>query len=193
MTRSLKISLIVSILFVGLIRLQPIWERNPGGFWNVLFLLGIAILFIWLIVKIIIEIIRLIKQRKNWTLKLFIPFLIMTVFLLDGIFNPLKINLDKIYGQVVFRACYEGTQNQSTFKLRENGKFDIHWTGAFLFDDFYTGNYTKSGDTLLLDFDTEIPHSLNDTLIINGEYIYRLKADSLIPTRFYLGYCKGLN
>lgn len=193
MTRNLKTSLIISILFVGLIRFRPIWERNPGGFWNVLFFMTIAALFVWLIVKIIIEITRLIRQRKNLTSKLFIPILIMTVLLLDGMFNPLKFNLDKIYGQVIFRACYEGTQNQATFKLRENGKFDIHWTGVFFSDNFYTGEYIKKGDTILLDFNTEIPRNLSDTLVIDGDYIYRLKADTLISTHFYLGYCKGLN
>lgn len=193
LTRNLKISLIISILFVGLIRLRPFWERNPGGFWNILFFLGIAVLFFWLIVKIIVEIARLIKQRKSLMLKLFMPILIMTIFLLDGMFNPFKINLDKLHGQVVFRACYEGTQNQATFKLRKSGKFDIHWTGVFFYDEFFNGEYLKQGDTLLLDFETRIPRDLNDTLIIQGEYIYRLKVDSLISTHFYLGYCKGLN
>jgi len=193
MTRNLKISLIISILFVGLIRFRPIWERNPGGFWNMLFFLGIAVLFFWLIVKIIIEITRLIKQRKGLTFKTFIPISIMIILLLDGMFNPLKINLDKIYGQVDFRACYEGTQNQATFKLRESGKFDIHWTGAFFYDEFFTGEYIKNGDTILLDFKTEIPRNLSDTLVIDGDYIYRLKLNTLISTHFYLGYCKGLN
>lgn len=158
-----------------------------------LFFLGIAVLFFWLIVKIIIEITRLIKQRKNLTFKLFIPIIIMTVLLLDGMVNPLKFNLDKIYGHVVFRACYEGTQNQATFKLRESGKFDIHWTKVFFSDNFYTGEYIKKGDTILLDFKTEIPRNLSDTLLIDGDYIYRLKSDTLISTHFYLGYCKGLN
>lgn len=193
MTRNLKISLIISILFVGSIRLRPIWERNPGGFWNMLFFLGIAVLFFWLIVKIIIEITRLIKQRKSLTFKLFVPILIMTVFLLDGMVNPMKINLDKIYGQVDFQACYEGTQNQATFKLRESGKFDIHWTGVFFYDEFFTGEYIKNRDTILLDFKTERPRNISDTLVIDGDYIYSLKADTLISTRFYLGYCKGLN
>jgi len=193
MKRSSIISLIISVLFVGLIRLKPIWERSPGGFWNIFFFLTIAVLFFWLIAKIIIEISRLIKQRKNLKLKHFVPILIMTVLLLDGLFNPLNINTEKLYGLVEFRACYEGTQNQATLKLRESGTFDIHWTGVFFSNNFYTGDYMKSGDTILLNFNTEIPSNLNDTLIIKGEYLYRLKADSLISTHFYLGNCKGLN
>ena len=65
MTKTLKISIIISVLFIGLIRLSPIWERNPGGFWNVLFYLGIAVLFFWILTKIAIEIIRIIKIRKE--------------------------------------------------------------------------------------------------------------------------------
>ena len=168
MTKNLKTSFIISILFVELIRFRPIWERNPVGFWNMLFYLGIIVLFFWLIVKIIIEISRLIKQRKNLTFKLIVPILLMTVLILDGIFNPFKIELDKIYGYVNFRACYEGTQNQVTFKLRENAKFDIHWTGVFFYDEFFTGEYIKKGDTIFLDFTTEIPRNLSDTLVIKG-------------------------
>ncbi len=193
MTRHLKISLIISFLFVGLIRFRPIWERNPGGFWNVLFFLGIAVLFFWLIVKIVIEITRLIKKRKSLTFRLFIPILIMSVLLLDGMLNPLNINLDKIYGQVVFRACYEGTQNQATFKLRDTGKFDIHWTGVFFADNYYTGKYSMSGDTIYMDYHTKMPRLLDDTLIIKNDYLCKLQSDTIVSTFFYLGYCKGLN
>jgi len=98
-----------------------------------------------------------------------------------------------VYGQEIFRACYEGTLNQATFRLRDSGKFDIHWTGVFFSDDLYTGDYIQTGDTILLGFDTEIPRNLDDTLVVKGEYIYRLQADSLVLTNFYLGYCKGLN
>ncbi len=117
----------------------------------------------------------------------------MTVLLLDGIFNPLQIDLDKIYGYVNFRACYEGTKSQATFKLRENAKFDIHWTRVFFYDEYFNGEYIKKGDTIFLDFKSEIPRNLSDTLVIKGDYIYRLKADTLVSTHFYLGHCKGLN
>jgi hypothetical protein len=198
MTRNLKISLIISILFVGLIRLKPIWERNPGGFWNLLFYLVIAILFFWLIVKIIIEIIRLIKQRKNLTLRLIIPILIMSLLLLDGIFNPLKIDLNSIYGNVIFRACFEGTQNQATFKLLDNNKFEIHWTGVFFYDEYFVGTYEKHGDTLYLDYRWKKPIRFGERILMNNEkeilQTIRSENDSLrnvVP--FYYGYCKGLN
>ena len=192
MTRSLKTSLIISILFVAILRFRPIWERYPGGLWNVLFFLGTVVLFFWLVIKIIIELVRLIKRRKGLKIKLFVPILIMTVFLLDGMYNPFKIDLDKVYGPVVFRACYEGTQNQATFKLRDSGKFDIHWTSIFS-STFFTGQYVLKGDTIFMDFDTRVPRMLDDTLIIKDEYLYRSNVDTLTSTFFYLGDCKGLN
>ena len=192
MTRSLKTSLIISILFVALNRLQPFWERYPGGLWNNLLFLAITVLFFWLITKIIIEMVRLIKQRRVLTIKLFVPILIMTVFLLDGMYNPFKIDFDKVYGPVVFRACYEGTQNQATFKLRDNGKFDIHWT-SIISSTFFTGQYAMKGDTIFMNFDTRVPRMLGDTLIIKDEYLYRSHKDTLTSTYFYLGDCKGLN
>lgn len=198
MTRNLKISLIISILFVGLIRFIPIWERNPGGFWNLLFYLAIVVLFFWLIVKIIKEIVRLIKQRKNLTFRLFIPILIMTLMLLDGMFNPLKIDLNRIYGNVVFRACFEGTQNQATFKLLENNKFEIHWTGVFFYDEYFVGTYEKRGDTLYLDYRGKKPVRFGERILMNNEkeILETLRNDddslrNVVP--FYYGFCKGLN
>jgi hypothetical protein len=141
----------------------------------------------------VIEILRLIRNRKDFMAKSLIPIAIMTLVILDGFYNPLKIDLDRIYGKVVFRACYEGTQNQATFKLRDSGKFDIHWTGVFFADNFYTGNYRQSRDTIFMNFNTEIPRLLDDTLITKNGYLWRLQSDTLVSTFFYLGNCKGLN
>jgi hypothetical protein len=198
MTRNLKISLIISILFDGLIRFLPIWERNPGGFWNLLFYLAIVVLFFWLIVKIIKEIVRLIKQRKNLTFRLFIPNLIMIPILLDGMFNPLKIDLNKIYGNVVFRACYEGTQNQATFKLLENNKFEIHWTGVFFYDEYFVGTYEKRGDTLYLDYRGKKPVRFGERILMHNdkEILETLRSDDdslRNVVLLYYGFCKGLN
>jgi ABC-type multidrug transport system permease subunit len=193
MSKNLKISVVLSILFITTIRSNPIWERYPGGFWNLLFYLIIAGLFFWLIIRIIKDATRIIKHREILNFSNFIPIMVMILSLLDGIFNPFQIDLDSIYGQVHFRACYEGTQNQATFKFRENGKFDIHWTGFFFMDGFFTGEYKRTGGNIFLSFDAVTPGLLGDTLVIRDEYLYKVEQDTIIPTYFYLGYCKGLN
>jgi len=193
MTKRLKVTILISILFLALIRLYPIWERYPGGLWNVLFYLIIATLFVFLIVKIVIEIVRIIRDRNNLNLKLFIPILIMIVSLTDGLFNPLKINLNSIYGQEVFRACYEGTQNQATLILRDDDKFDLHWTGVFFYDEFFVGKYSMNGDTIILEYKKNKPDRLYGKLIVIDENLFKIENDTLIDTHFYTGYCKGLN
>jgi len=117
---------------------------------------------------------------------------------LDGIYNPLKVDLNKIYGEVIFRACFEGTQNQATFKLLENNKFELHWTGVFFYDQFFTGSFQIEGDTLFLKYNNAKPIRFGDKILMNNEegllVPIRSENDSLknvVP--FYYGYCKGLN
>lgn len=198
LNKHLKISIILSTAFVGLIRLNPIWERSPGGFWIVLFYLIIAILFFWITIKILIEIVRIIKNRNTLKLISFITIGILIIGLLDGIYNPLRINLENFYGDVTFRACFEGTQNQATFKLREPDKFEIHWTGVFFYDEFFYGKYSKIGDTLFLEYSRKKPKRFGDKIFIDSKneslQTIRTESDSLkyvVP--FYYGYCKGLN
>lgn len=198
MTKSLKISIILSIALVGLIRLRPIWERNPGGLWNVLFFLSIAIILLWILIKILIEIVRIIKQQNTLKLNSFLSIGILLIGLLDGIYNPFRINLESIYGDVIFRACYEGTQNQATFKLREENAFEIHWTGIFFYDEFFTGTYNQIGDTLFLDYNGKKPSRFGDKVLMDNENeklrTIRSDIDSLQNVAiFYYGYCKGLN
>jgi len=92
MTRTFKISNVISTLFLGLIRLCPIWERKQGDLFNVMYLLVVVTLFLWQTIKKMIEPIWLIRQRHNLTLKHFIPYALMTVSFFIGIFNPIKID-----------------------------------------------------------------------------------------------------
>ncbi|MEZ5056308.1 MAG: hypothetical protein R2879_04650 [Saprospiraceae bacterium] len=198
MTKSLKTSIILSIAFIGLLRLRPIWERNPGGLWNLIFYLSIASLFIWISIKILIEIYKIHKNRSNLKWTTFLPIVILLIGLLDGLYNPLKLNLENIYGEVTFRACYEGTQNQATFKLRKPDRFEIHWTGVFFYDEFFVGTYSKSGDTLLLNYKGKKPGRIGDKILMDdkNEILQTIRTDDdnlEYVDPFYYGYCKGLN
>lgn len=128
----------------------------------------------------------------------FIPIGVLLIGLLDGMYNPFGINLENVYGDVTFRACFEGTQNQATFKLREPDEFEIHWTGVFFYDEFFVGTYSKNGDTLLLDYDGKRPSRFGDKILMDNKneslQTIRTKNDSLENVvSFYYGYCKGLN
>jgi len=194
MDKNIRKTIILSDLFVFLILFYPLWERFPGGLWNLLFYLVIGALFIWMIIKIISEVVRIIKKRRSLSLDIFLPIIILIVSLLIVNFDPLESTDNKLFfGKVLIRACYEGTQNQAVLKLRENGRFDLHQTGVFFYDQYYTGNYKKKSDTLFMDFENGKSRLLSDTMVIKKESIYKIKNDSIDTEVFYLGYCKGLN
>ena len=192
MTKAIKISLLLSLVYIGLIRFKPFWERMPEDFWVIVFNISIGILFLWICFKLIIEINNFVDRGKSLTFHTFIPVVILGVALADGIYNPFNVNLDNINGEVVFRACREGTVNTTILKLRNNGNFDVYASGFYSFE-LFIGTYERRADTIFLKFENRKPKVLDDTLIINNKYLYSIENNKLMPTYFYLGYCKGLN
>ena len=127
------------------------------------------------------------------------PTILIILILLFIFFNTFSFDVEnRIYGKVIFRACYEGTQNQSTFKLRENNRFEIHSTGVFFFDEYVMGQYSKQGDTLVLAYDDEKnKYDWNKVFMDNKDSILVPIEHQPDTTRrqvsYYYGYCKGLN
>jgi len=122
-----------------------------------------------------------------------------TIIALTAIFFPWSFDSENWEGKVAMRACYEGTQNQSTIKFKVDSSFEVHSTGIFFASFWYKGRWRKSGDTIFMKFKGEKPRLLSDTIIIREEYLYPTAEmkyyDSLKNYRrhYYLGYCKGEN
>jgi len=198
-TKKLVVIGLVSVTLLTLIYSDPIWTRYPGGLWTPLIFLIIVGGLLWLLIKLIKEIIGLIKNRKTFKANHLMPTILILTILCFTFFNTLSFDIEEsIYGKVVFRACYEGTQNQATFKLREGNRFEIHWTGVFFYDEYFTGTYKQVGDTLILDYHSDKPMRFGDRIFMDNQSelltTIRTEGDSLenvVP--FYYGYCKGLN
>lgn len=194
--KNLKFAVSLILLLFILSFFYPVWERTPGGFWLILFNLGILITFIWILVRIVKELILFVRLKKYNSINSYLPLLVL--ILGSGLLIAVPFDIEKkLYGDVVFRACYEGTQNQATFKLRENNRFEIHYTGVFFYDSFVTGNYQLINDTLYLDYDKETGTRFGDKVYMDStsEYLIPIRKDTLSISRsnFYFGYCKGLN
>ena len=136
--RNSKTVTVVSILFILIIRSYPFWYRIEGGSYTLVYYLLVFVLFMTLVIQFFHQFVRLIKGWQKSLKSSLLSILIISVALFDGIFNPLNVDLEFLYGDIVFRACREGTQNQATMRLRENGHFDIHWTGVFFADSYYS-------------------------------------------------------
>ena len=172
-------------------------DKYTGGVIFLILTLLVPIIFITMIVYCVKGIFGVFQNRKNLTIRILIPFIICTVTLIYTLFSPYRLNSEKLESKVTLRACYEGTQNQSTLKFRENHTFELHATGVFFYSEWFYGTYTQKADTLFLNYSTEKPYRVGDTLMIENDLLITInqhKVDSsqyFIP--FYLGYCKGLD
>ncbi len=177
---------------------HPIWARiSPVGV-NALIQIGGLLLGLALLIYGIIGIFKLFFNKNYNKGYSYLPILLVPLIFAETIYNPLKINTDRLYGEVVYEACYEGTQNQAKLKLRKNGIFDIHWTGAFFYDEYFVGEFEERNDTLYLNFKRDnTPRNFGNMGIkINGRGIsFFDKENKLLRPNpyFYEGKCKGLN
>lgn len=139
--------------------------------------------------------VQIIIHRHSLSLMLCLPPIITFII----IFFPWSFDSESFEEKVEMRACYEGTQNQSTIKFRVDSSFEIHSTGIFFTSTWEEGRWQKSGDTIFMVFNGGKSRLLGDTMIIRGEYLYPVADlkyyDSLKNYRrhYYLGYCRGEN
>ena len=187
----------LAFLYILIFKSRPIWERYPGGVYNVFFFILLAILFIWVIIKILQQLNYLFLYNFKLSPIKYLPILILIFSLVECRYNFIAVDFDKIYGKVNFQACYEGTQNQAIIKLRANNQFDIHWTAAFFYDEFFTGTYTNLNDTILLKYRGSKPERLSEKYIKDDKKqlleCIENKNNELNNIDFYYGNCKGYN
>ncbi len=169
-------------------------DKHLTGAIFIILTLLVPITFITIIVFAIKGLIKIFRKR-NLTL----PTIISIATLSFIFFSPWQFSSESLESNVEIRACYEGTQNQSYIKFREDKSFEIHSTGAFFGNSWYTGQWAKSRDTIYLKFDNGNPGFLTDTLIVHNGYLIPSNKIELVDSTkdyrrfFYLGYCKGLN
>jgi hypothetical protein len=173
-------------------------DKHLTGIGFIILTLLIPTTFIAMLVYLIKGLIGIIRNRNNLILLFCMPTII-TVITFLFISSPWYFDSEDLESKIEFRACYEGTQNQSYIKFREDKSFEIHSTGVFFANSWYTGHWNKSGDTLFMEFDEKNPGFIGDTLVIRNEYLIELKKLTLTDStkdyrkNYYLGYCKGLN
>jgi len=199
--KTTKHTIIVTTAFVVFILLSTFYHHIDKYLTGVIFILLTLLIpttVILILTYVVKGIIMIYRERKNLTFKLILPTIIALISLTYIFFNPWHLDSENLESKVEFRACYEGTQNQSYIKFRKDKSFEINSTGAFFADFWYTGNWRKNGDTIFMKFDKERPRLLSDTIIIKDEYLVTLTELNNDTTKdysrcYYLGYCKGLN
>ena len=198
MPKGIKISLYLAISISLLAKTHPIWARIFPAGTNALLQIGGLLLGLILLIYVIVGVFKLFFNNNYKKAYSYLPIVIVPAIFAETLFNPLRINADRLYGKVIYEACYEGTQNQAKLKLRNNGNFDVHWTGVFFYDEYFVGDFEEKNDTLYLNFNKGVaPRNFgNKAVKVMGSGIsFFDKENKLIRPNpyFYEGKCKGLN
>ena len=114
----------------------------------------VLIFFIVFIVCFIRNIVFIIKNRKNLSPRIYLPSVIYSAAILLCFFLPSSESFES--APVIF-GYFKGTQNQAFVKFRSNKTFELNWSGVFGYNEWFTGNYNKNGDTLFLTYDGAKP------------------------------------
>jgi len=153
--------------------------------------------FIAMLVYSVKGLIQIVRNRSNLTFKFCIPTIIALTTLTYTFFSPWRLDSENLESKVEIRACYEGTQNQAYIKFRQDKSFELNWTGVFGYDEWWTGQWEKSGDSLFLKYDNKKVPALGDTILIANGYLNPIghSVDTVKFHRpmFYLGYCRHEN
>ena len=178
--KSDKTRIRTALVLCSLFFVFTIFNHNIDVYFNginyIIWTVFMLILFIVTVVFFVRSVRRSIKKRKQRTLKTHLPALIyvLTFVLCTAIPGSQSFESDP-----VIIAGYKGTQNETIAKFRKNNTFEINSTAVFGYNQWFTGTYTKKGDTLLLAYDKIAPGGIGKTLLKNkGELITLDKTNS---------------
>jgi hypothetical protein len=187
----LKITISAILLWLTA-NLYYFWIKVAGG---ILILTGLIELacFLTVVIGTTILTVRIIR-RSDWrNFKNYITIGVTVLVIIALNIRQLEPNEDTFQSPVKMRACYEGTMNTSHLYFRENGSFEDFNIGWFAFVHYSNGTWKQDGDTLFLNFKGEKSRLLGEKIIIKDDILYKIQRDTLIPTHYFFGYCKGLN
>ncbi len=105
--------------------------------------------------------IALFKERTKLLAASFLNLVVILALICLAAAIPSQQLVNAMRGKPTLVGLYRGTQNQARVTLRNGGKFDIWWTGAFGYAQFIKGRYIQVGDRLEFSFDDMPPRNFN--------------------------------
>lgn len=191
--KRLRLIITTSALILWLTtNLYYFWIKVAGAIFLVTGLIQLTC-FLTAIIATVFLTISMIRHSEDRGLKNYLTIGFFFLLLIASNMRSLTANENTFQSPVKMRACYEGTMNTSYLYFRENGTFEDFNIGWFASVHYHRGSWTQQEDTLRLDFEREKPRLLDEKIIIKDGNLYTLQADTLVPTYYYLGYCKRLN
>lgn len=172
-------------------------DKKTTGITFILLTLLILTLFILIVIKSLKGIIKFLENRNNLKANNFFSTLICLITLLYSFLKPFNLSSESLESEIEFNACYEGTQNQAQIKFRKDNTFELNWTGAFGYNEWWTGKWHKKDNILFLKYDNKKVEQLGDTILISNGYLNPIEKSinkiKYPKPMFYIGNCKNKN
>jgi len=131
---------------------------------NYLIISAVAmVLFIWIVIYFIKSIRKSIKKRKQRRLKPHLPTLIYALTLILCYILPSSEMLES--PTVIEAGQREAPEHQASLKLRRDNSFELHFWAVFGYNHWYTGTYTKQGDTIMLNYKDDATKQIGSKLV----------------------------
>jgi len=161
-----KIRVLTAVVFCSLFFIFTIFNHNIDVYFNginyIAWTVFMLILFVVTVVFFIRSVRRSIKKRKQWTLKMHLPALI---YVLTFVLCSIIPGSQSFESDAIIVAGYQGTQNETVAKFRKNHTFEMNSTAVFGYNQWFTGTYSRKGDTLFLAYDRLAPPRIGRTLL----------------------------
>jgi hypothetical protein len=151
------------------------------------------ILFICVTIWTGVLIYRIIRNEEWRRPSNFLTILAIPIVIYISGFHNLTADENTLQSKVKIRACYEGTMNTSRLYFRENGEFEDFNIGFFAHVYYISGTWKMDGDTIRLTIKSGQSNLLKDKMVVKDNLLYAVEQDTIKPTFYYLGECKGLN
>lgn len=149
-----KTILILSLIFFLLVNTTYYWDRLLPGLWDMIFSGLFLLIFITLLIVLIIQIIKLLRKRPIVRSRILNICVLAIIIILTIVFPRGIIDFDKLEGQNLILARYEGPGNCTSFlEIKENDRF--HHLSICLGVDEHKGSYIICSDTILFNYDNK--------------------------------------
>jgi len=152
------IGVLWTLLFLSVMASTRVGALIFGETWPFL-LTSFGLLFASCVVVPLVGIVMSVRRRQWKPLLLGLanlPGSLLLAYLALAL-APGRALINRVRGQPVLAAHYEGTQNAATLTLRNNGHFDVFWSGWPGTVHFFKGSWYTQGPELRLQFEDREP------------------------------------
>jgi hypothetical protein len=183
----IKNALILGGILLLIVKSEYYWKQIVGLI-PLIIKIAIVIIAIAVGIMIIVTIARFYKEKPRGGIRRLFPVGIYLFSLLFAFADPFAFDAERFQSQVVLKGRFNATMNTAELIFRQNGKVEFEGKGFLEYSYFYSGTWTKSGDTLTTVFHAEAPIPWGKQLFLDEKHLLLLPSDSIARSQHFPGF-----